>query len=408
MNGKVIIVLAIAAVLALSAACAPAPTPVPPTTAPTPVPPTLPPPPPPTLTAAPSPTVVPTSVSAMPTIAATAAATATMQVMLPSNPGDPGPALNLKGDPTKGAQVFAVKCQACHGNQGKGGVKNPGSTDGTVPALNPVDEAMGKGNPMVFARTLDLFVEHGSTPDGPNPALIMPSFGDSKTLSPQQIADVIAYVMSLNGGAPATAAATVAPPAMAEELAKDYPKNPPSISAGAKGYTTNCVACHGDKGDGKGVAAAGMNPASTDFTDPEHARGDSPEGWYNTVTGGSPNSAMPSYGGKLNEADRWNAIFYARNFITTPEKIAMGKDLYAKNCAVCHGDKGDGKGPAGAALNPAPSNFTDAPMMAAHASQELFGTLTNGKGAMPAFKSSLTDDQRWNLVDYLWTYIYAP
>lgn len=50
----------------------------------------------------------------------------------------------------------------------------------------------------MFASTLDLSIEQGSTPDGPNPALKLPAWGDSKALAPQQIADVIAYVMSLN------------------------------------------------------------------------------------------------------------------------------------------------------------------------------------------------------------------
>jgi mono/diheme cytochrome c family protein len=127
----------------------------------------------------------------------TSTAAAPAQVARPSNPGGPGPALDLKGDPKNGAQIF-VNCVPCHGDQGKGGVKNPGSTDGTVPSLNPIDPTIANPDPKVFAYNIDLFVEHGSTPDGPNPALKMPAWGDTKGLTPQQIADVIAYVMSLN------------------------------------------------------------------------------------------------------------------------------------------------------------------------------------------------------------------
>ncbi|HEX9018228.1 MAG TPA: hypothetical protein VF806_03525, partial [Anaerolineaceae bacterium] len=53
----------------------------------------------------------------------------------------------------------------------------------------------------VFAQNIDLFVEHGSTPEakqGATPAQSMVAFGDNKTLAPQEIADVIAYVISLN------------------------------------------------------------------------------------------------------------------------------------------------------------------------------------------------------------------
>ena len=55
---------------------------------------------------------------------------------------------------------------------------------------------------------LDLFLEHGSTPEGPNPKETMPAWGDTKKLTPQQIADVIAYVMSLNPAPTATTPVT--------------------------------------------------------------------------------------------------------------------------------------------------------------------------------------------------------
>lgn len=116
----------------------------------------------------------------------------------PSNPGGPGQAINLTGDAARGAAIFKVNCVTCHGEKGVGGVVNLGSTDGTVPALNPVDETMINADPKVFATNLDLFMEHGSTPSGTNPVFGMLPFGDSKALTPQEIADVLAYVISLN------------------------------------------------------------------------------------------------------------------------------------------------------------------------------------------------------------------
>ena len=41
-------------------------------------------------------------------------------------------------------------------------------------------------------------IEHGAKPAGSNPERSMPAFGDRKMLTPQQIADVIAYIISLN------------------------------------------------------------------------------------------------------------------------------------------------------------------------------------------------------------------
>jgi mono/diheme cytochrome c family protein len=142
--------------------------------------------------AAPAPTAVP------PTATAAASTDATAEPARPSNPGGPGDAVNLTGDAKAGAQVFVDKCKKCHGDEGKTGVDNPGSTDGTVPNLNPIDETIKNNDPKVFATNIDLFIEHGSTPGGTKPTQVMDAWGDKKLLTPQQIADVIAYVMSLN------------------------------------------------------------------------------------------------------------------------------------------------------------------------------------------------------------------
>lgn len=116
----------------------------------------------------------------------------------PSLPGKPGPAATLAGDATRGRAEFGLYCAVCHGPEGVQGNPNPGSDDGVVPALNPIDPTIANPDPKVFAANVDLFIEHGSVPAGPNPLLMMPSFGDSKMLTEQQIADLIAYVMSLN------------------------------------------------------------------------------------------------------------------------------------------------------------------------------------------------------------------
>jgi mono/diheme cytochrome c family protein len=117
----------------------------------------------------------------------------------PSNGGGPGEAISLTGDATSGEAVFTANCVACHGDQGKGGVSNPGSGDGTVPSLNPIDSTMVNADKKIFATNIDLFIEHGSKPEGDNPALVLAAWGDQKTLTPQQIADVIAYINNLNG-----------------------------------------------------------------------------------------------------------------------------------------------------------------------------------------------------------------
>ena len=106
--------------------------------------------------------------------------------------------MDLTGDAVAGKTVFEANCQICHNVEGRGGNPNPGSTDGTVPALNPIDPLLKSPDPREYATNLDLFIEHGSTPAGPNPTFSMLAWGDGKLLTPQQIADVIAYLIQLN------------------------------------------------------------------------------------------------------------------------------------------------------------------------------------------------------------------
>lgn len=147
-----------------------------------------------------APTSAPATVA--PTVAPTAAPAATAESKTsdetPIAGTTPGEAINLTGDATAGQAVYDKDCKKCHGDQGKGGVKNAGSEDGIVPALNPLDAEYKDSDPKAFATKLDLPIENGAKPEGTSPDKEMPAYGATKKLTQQQIADVIAYVMSLN------------------------------------------------------------------------------------------------------------------------------------------------------------------------------------------------------------------
>jgi mono/diheme cytochrome c family protein len=119
-------------------------------------------------------------------------------VAAPSNSGDAGDAVKLTGDAIAGKQVYVEQCQLCHGTEGKGEVLNPGTDDGTVPALNPIDSTLIASSYKINAYNIDLFIQNGSSPAGPNPARLMPPFGAQNGLNQQQIADVIAYLIGIN------------------------------------------------------------------------------------------------------------------------------------------------------------------------------------------------------------------
>ncbi|MCS7082074.1 MAG: c-type cytochrome [Bacteroidetes bacterium] len=86
----------------------------------------------------------------------------------------------------------------------------------------------------------------------------------------------------------------------------------------------------------------------------------------------------------------------------TPELIAKGAQLYQVNCASCHGETGEGNGPAGLRLNPRPRNFKVDPFKYGTSIAGLHGVLTNGipGTSMPAF-NWLSEEERYALVHYL-------
>jgi hypothetical protein len=68
-----------------------------------------------------------------------------------------------------------------------------------VPALNPIARELYRPQAAAFARSIDRFIQYGAVPSGPAPALKMPDFGVSDALTQQQISQLEAYILELNG-----------------------------------------------------------------------------------------------------------------------------------------------------------------------------------------------------------------
>lgn len=80
---------------------------------------------------------------------------------------------------------------------------------------------------------------------------------------------------------------------------------------------------------------------------------------------------------------------------------AAGTSLYQANCALCHGDSGTGDGPAGASFDPKPTHLAKGKILT-DPDGEIFLSLKNGKGKMPAMKK-MSDEQMWQVVAYVRT-----
>ena len=89
---------------------------------------------------------------------------------------------------------------------------------------------------------------------------------------------------------------------------------------------------------------------------------------------------------------------------------AKGKQTFTTLCVSCHGEKGDGNGPAGAALNPHPTNFTDKANADRLTPEWVYKIVKNGGAAngkspmMVAWSGSLNDQQIRDVSAYVLTF----
>lgn len=166
-------------------------------------------------------------------------------------------------------------------------------------------------------------------------------------------------------------------------------------------FGDNCAACHGSTAQGaKGYP---------NLTTPSWLWGGEPEQIAETIRVGI-NSAhpesriaeMPAFGRDqmLPRGDIEKIIAYVRSLSNQPDvrpdDVAAGKELFAANCASCHGETGEGSTDMGA------PNLTDANWIYGGDAETVFETVWNGRhGHMPTWENRLSETERKILALYL-------
>jgi len=79
------------------------------------------------------------------------------------------------------------------------------------------------------------------------------------------------------------------------------------------------------------------------------------------------------------------------------DNVKKGKELFLKNCKSCHGDPGKNNA---LPLVPPPVDITSEKMQK-NSESDLFYKITNGRGTMPQFKATISDDDRWRIVNFI-------
>lgn len=83
--------------------------------------------------------------------------------------------------------------------------------------------------------------------------------------------------------------------------------------------------------------------------------------------------------------------------------IANGMTTFAANCVPCHGPQAKGNGVLAKTLPKQPIDFLTEPHTAMHTAGDFFHWLTYGRfgGIMPAFGDKFSEEERWDLLNFL-------
>ena len=182
-----------------------------------------------------------------------------------------------------------------------------------------------------------------------------------------------------------------------------YPPETPSAARGRALYDEHCASCHGQHGDGKGPAAAGLNPPPASFADGQFIRGETPYDFYHVISLGKRNTAMPAWDESLTVQERWDLVSYLWTLGLRGAGIEEGQGVYLAQCAGCHGVTGDGQGVFKDVLLTSAPDITRPEVLARRSDAELFQAASDGIAGspMPAFTRTLSADERWKAVGFM-------
>jgi cytochrome c oxidase cbb3-type subunit I/II len=171
---------------------------------------------------------------------------------------------------------------------------------------------------------------------------------------------------------------------------------------GADLFSANCAGCHGSTADGRGDASGSLLPKpanllATRFTDQRLSA---------VLWNGVYGSAMPAWR-EYSERDLRDMVAFIQQqprpaetqAPPDPDSAAKAQRLFVEHCSSCHGEQGDGQGPAAAALAPAPTNFH----LEQPSRERALDVLKQGVPgtAMPSWTGQLSASDRLMLTGYI-------
>jgi mono/diheme cytochrome c family protein len=199
------------------------------------------------------------------------------------------------------------------------------------------------------------------------------------------------------------AAGWLAAPAFAGNRSNEASQQTPAAL-----YHNYCSVCHGDQGDGNSRAKGSMKPPPRDFTTAQSAQEMTRERMIAAVRTGVPGTAMVGWQSQMTEDQIAKVVDYVRNTFMSASIAtdgSRGRQIYARVCSVCHGDRGTGSMWASANLRPAPRDFSSPAARAELSRDRMIAAVAVGRPntAMNGYGSRMSKEDMEAVVDYIRT-----
>ncbi len=194
----------------------------------------------------------------------------------------------------------------------------------------------------------------------------------------------------------------------------------PNASAQERGktlYERHCAVCHGVDGRADTPVARLLKPHPRDFTDPVEMARVTVDRMYASITQGRPATAMAGWKQVLSETEIGDVIDYIHGFAKIDRNrsaqqisIAVGRRIYERECAYCHGVDGRADTPAARVLDPPPRNFSDPVAMARIDDGRMYLAIYRGRPgtAMGGRGEQLAPAEIIDVMRYVRTLVQPP
>jgi len=189
----------------------------------------------------------------------------------------------------------------------------------------------------------------------------------------------------------------------------------PAEPRGKVVFERNCSVCHGVDGRATAPVSQLLTPPPRNFADPVEMGRVTTDRMYRAIKEGRPGTAMAGWSTVLTEIEIGDVIDYIRGLASsaqvTPAKLSLeiGRRIYAKDCASCHGASGRADTEAAKVLKPAPSSLSDPITLARLDDGRLYLAIYRGRPgtAMGGWRDILDPTEIIDLMRYVRT-LAAP